>query len=54
MCGFVVAGLDKPWVTPSRTLGVANGNTINAERGSCIESELKAVSSQIRHLVYLC
>ena len=54
MCGFVVVGQVKPWVMPSRTLGVANGNTIIAERGSCIESELKEVSSQMRHLVYLC
>jgi hypothetical protein len=51
MCGFVVVGLVKPWVMPSRTLGFANGNTIIAERGSCIESELKEVRSPIRHLV---
>ena len=54
MCGFVVVGLVKPRVIPSRTLRVANGNTIIAERGSCIESELKEVSSQMRHLIYLC
>jgi hypothetical protein len=53
MCGLVVVGLVKPWVMPS-TLRVANGNTIIAERGSCIESELKEVSSQMRHLIYLC
>jgi hypothetical protein len=54
MCGFVVVGRVNPRVMPSRTLAVANGNTIIAERGSCIESELTEVSSQIRHLVYLC
>jgi hypothetical protein len=54
MCGFVVVGLVKPRVMPSRTLWVANGNTIIAERGSWVESELKEVSSQIRHLEYLC
>ena len=54
MCGFVVVGLVKPWVMLSRTLRVANGNTIIAERGSCIESELKEVSSQMRILIYLC
>lgn len=28
MCGFVVVGLVRPWVMPSGTLRVANGNTI--------------------------
>ena len=54
MRGFVVVGLVKPWVTPLRTLRVANGNTIIAKRGSCIESELKEVSSQMQHLINLC
>jgi hypothetical protein len=38
-----------PWVMPPRTLRLANGNTIIPERGSCTESELKEVSSQMRH-----
>ena len=54
MRGFVVVGLVKTWVMPSRILRVANGNTIIAERGSCIESELEEVSSQMQHLIYLC
>jgi len=54
MCGFVVVGRVKPWVVRSRTLGFANGNANITERGSCIESELKEVSSQMRHLIYLC
>ena len=41
--------LVEPWVMPARTLRIANGNTIVAERGSCTESELKEVSSQMRH-----
>src|SRR5687768_727951 len=44
--------LVEPWVMPARTLRIANGNTIVAERGSCTESELKEVSSQMRHRVY--
>ena len=39
--------LVEPWVMPSRTLRLAPNNTIIAERGSCTESELKEVSSQI-------
>ena len=54
MCGFVVVGLVRAWVMPCRTLRVANGNTIIAERGSCIESKPQQVNSQMRHLVYLC
>jgi hypothetical protein len=41
--------LVQPWVMPSRTLRLANGNTIIPERGSCTETELKEVSSQMRH-----
>jgi hypothetical protein len=41
--------LVQPWVMPARTLRIANGNTIIPERGSCTESELKEVSSQMRH-----
>jgi len=41
--------LVKPWVMPARTLRLSNGNTIIPERGSCTESELKEVSSQMRH-----
>ena len=41
--------LVEPWVMPARTLRLSNGNTIVAERGSCTESELKEVSSQMRH-----
>ena len=41
--------LAKPWVMPSRTLRLSNGNTIIAERGSCTESELAQVTSQMRH-----
>ena len=41
--------LVKPWVMPSRTLRLANGNTIIAERGSCTESGLNKVSSQMRY-----
>ena len=41
--------LVKPWVMPSRTLRLSSANTIIAERGSCTETELKEVSSQIRH-----
>ena len=41
--------LVKPWVMPSRTLRLANANTIIAERGSCTEGELNEVSTQMRH-----
>ncbi len=41
--------LIKPWVIPARTLRLAAGNTIIAERGSCTESEHQEVSSQMRH-----
>jgi len=41
--------LVKPWVMPARTLRLGNGGTIIGERGSCTESELKEVSSQMRH-----
>jgi hypothetical protein len=41
--------LVEPWVMPSRTLRLSNSNTIVAERGSCTESELKEVSTQMRH-----
>ena len=41
--------LAKPWVMPSRTLRLSNTNTIIAERGSCTESELAEVTSQMRH-----
>jgi len=41
--------LVKPWVMPPRTLRLGAANTIIPERGSCTESELKEVSSQMRH-----
>jgi hypothetical protein len=41
--------LVKPWVMPPRTLRLGAGNTIIAERGSCTDSELEEVSSQMRH-----
>jgi hypothetical protein len=41
--------LVKPWVMPPRTLRLAANNTIIPERGSCTESELGEVSSQMRH-----
>jgi hypothetical protein len=41
--------LVQPWVMPARTLRLANANTIIAERGSCTETELKEVSTQMRH-----
>jgi hypothetical protein len=41
--------LVEPWVMPARTLRIANNNTIVAERGSCTESELAEVSTQMRH-----
>ena len=37
------------WVMPPRTLRLSNGNTIIPERGACTESELKEVTSQMRH-----
>ena len=41
--------LVKPWVMPARTLRLSNNPAIIAERGSCTESELKEVSTQMRH-----
>jgi hypothetical protein len=41
--------LVRPWVMPARTLRLADTNTLIAERGSCTDSELKEVSSQMRH-----
>jgi hypothetical protein len=41
--------LIEPWVMPARTLRLAAANTIIAERGSCTDSELEEVSSQMRH-----
>ena len=41
--------LVEPWVMPPRTLRLSNGNTIIPERGSCTDSELEEVSSQMRH-----
>jgi hypothetical protein len=41
--------LVKPWIMPPRTLRLANAPTLVAERGSCTESELKEVSTQMRH-----
>jgi hypothetical protein len=41
--------LVEPWVMPARTLRLAAANTIIAERGSCTDSELEEVSSQMRH-----
>jgi hypothetical protein len=41
--------LVEPWVMPSRTM-VASGNpTVISERGSCTDTELDEVSTQIRH-----
>jgi hypothetical protein len=40
--------LVEPWDMPARTLRLVP-NTIIAERGSCTESELKEVSTQMRH-----
>jgi hypothetical protein len=40
--------LVEPWDMPTRTLRLVP-NTIIAERGSCTESELKEVSTQMRH-----
>jgi hypothetical protein len=41
--------LVKPWVMPPRTLRIANNPVIIPERGSCTESELHEVSTQMRH-----
>jgi hypothetical protein len=41
--------LVEPWVMNPRILRIANNPTIIAERGSCSDSELAEVSSQIRH-----
>jgi hypothetical protein len=41
--------LVQPWVMPARTLRLGAGNTIIPERGSCTESELREVSTQMRH-----
>ena len=41
--------LVEPWVMNPRTLRIANNPAIIAERGSCTDSELSEVSSQIRH-----
>ena len=39
----------QPWVMNQRTLRIANNPTIIAERGSCSDSELGEVSTQMRH-----
>jgi hypothetical protein len=41
--------LVEPWVMNPRTLRIANNPAIVSERGSCTDSELSEVSSQIRH-----
>ncbi len=41
--------LVEPWVMNPRTLRLTNNPTIISERGSCSDSELAEVSSQIRH-----
>jgi hypothetical protein len=41
--------LAEPWVMNPRTLRLTNRPTIISERGSCSDSELGEVSSQIRH-----
>ena len=41
--------LVEPWVMPARTLRISGANTIIPERGSCTDSELSEVSSQMRH-----
>jgi hypothetical protein len=41
--------LVQPWVMPARTLRISNNPVIIGERGSCTESELKEVSTQMRH-----
>ena len=41
--------LAEPWVMNPRTLRIANDAAIINERGSCSDSELGEVSTQIRH-----
>jgi hypothetical protein len=41
--------LVEPWVMPTRTMRLGAANTVIAERGSCTETELKEVSTQMRH-----
>jgi hypothetical protein len=41
--------LVEPWVMNPRILRLSNNPTIISERGSCTDSELAEVSSQIRH-----
>jgi len=41
--------LVEPWVMNPRILRLTNRPTIISERGACTESELKEVSTQIRH-----
>jgi len=41
--------LVEPWVMPPRILQLAERPTIIAERGSCTDTELAEVSTQIRH-----
>jgi hypothetical protein len=41
--------LVEPWVVPPRILRLSNTPAIIGERGSCTESELKEVSTQMRH-----
>ena len=41
--------LAEPWVMNPRTLRLTNNATIIPERGSCSDSELAEVSTQIRH-----
>jgi hypothetical protein len=39
----------EPWVMNPRVLQISNNPTIISERGSCTDSELEEVSTQIRH-----
>jgi len=41
--------LAEPWVMNPRTLRIANNPVIVAERGSCTDTELGEVFTQIRH-----
>ena len=41
--------LAEPWVLHPRTLQISNRLTIIRERGSCTDTELGEVSTQIRH-----
>jgi len=41
--------LVEPWVMNPRILQISNRPTIIAERGSCTDTELKEVTTQIRH-----